>query len=96
MSFPLSAPFVPFVPRRADRGTARPADGMGDCSPIRSGHGATPWSRTVLLQALMSFVVKRAQAADPNTATYRPWSWKFLTRSSQWTGSRRTSAKDIQ
>lgn len=59
MSFLQFAPFAPFVPRRADRGTARPADGAGGAlHPVR--------------QAVMSFAVKRAQAAEPNTAAYKP------------------------
>ncbi|AYG81143.1 hypothetical protein DWB77_03285 [Streptomyces hundungensis] len=33
--------------------------------------------------AVMSFVVKRAQAAEPKTATYRAWSSKFFTSWSQ-------------
>lgn len=71
MPFQLFAPFVPYVPRRADRGTARPADGAG-------GSGEGPPA-----QAVMSFAVKRAQAAEPNTAAYSPCSSRFLTISFQ-------------
>ncbi|CAM5477939.1 hypothetical protein STENM327S_08338 [Streptomyces tendae] len=33
--------------------------------------------------AVMSFVVNRAQAAEPKTAAYRAWRPRFFTRSSQ-------------
>ncbi|SCE52819.1 hypothetical protein GA0115235_12334 [Streptomyces sp. DpondAA-F4a] len=39
--------------------------------------------QVVIAQAVMSFVVNRAQAAEPNTAVYSAWRPRFLTISSQ-------------
>jgi hypothetical protein len=74
------------APRRPERNTAA---GDGGPGPPHGGIRA-PQVRTVMRRpssrrsyAVTSFVVNRAQAAEPNTAAYRAWSSRFFTRPSQ-------------
>lgn len=58
----------------------------GDGFSVRHVPSLLSFCRSLIpapVQAAMSFVVNRAQAAEPNTMAYRPCSSRFLTISSQ-------------